>query len=107
MFAGSYYDTHFNLYQSGISLALIFVALSISRQWYIKSFCCVAILHLALNAADALVYVPAANYNQIALTLNVMEFILLFIIGGISQWRQYNDGHGYNHTASDGLGDRR
>ena len=107
MFAGEWYEIHFNVYQAAISLVLILFALSVSRDWYIKSFSCICILHLVLNAADSAIYIPADNYNQIVSVFNLMEFILLFVIGGISQWRQYHDDYKHNHATDYGSAGRR
>ena len=87
--AGPWYDYNFTLYQSSISLFLILCALPFRHFWWIRSFCTIALLQIALNVADYFSNVPPDAYNATQTVLNAIEFMLLFVVGCIAQRRDY------------------
>lgn len=94
--AGEWYDVNFNIYQSSIALFLIICAIPFRKMWWIRSFCTVCLLQIWLNAYDFVAIMDVVTYNQTQLVLNVLEFTLLFFVGGSAQLRSYHE-HISNH----------
>lgn len=89
LMAGPWYDYNFSVYQSSLSLFLILCALPFRQFWWIRSFCTIALLQIALNVADYFSNVPPDAYNATQTVLNAIEFALLFVVGCIAQRRDY------------------
>lgn len=102
--AGSWFDYSFNFYQASISLFLILCALPFSKFWWIRSFCTIALLQIALNVADYFSNVPPDAYNATQTVLNAIEFMLLFVVGCIAQRRDYADNSFDTNRGNNGRG---
>lgn len=83
MFAGDFWDTHYHVYQSITSLAVIGLARKLfPKSWWADDLAVVAMLQIVHAIAD---YASPGNpelYDTIQAGLNGLEFTLL-IIGGI------------------------
>ncbi len=84
--AGDWYDSHFHVFQSVTSLAVIGLALKLypHARWA-ADLCVVALLQIIHAIADYFQPGEPAVYNLIQLGFNGLEVAFL-AIGGISEW---------------------
>jgi hypothetical protein len=86
------YDPYFNIWQSAISMLLLFSVLRLSQEWWTKEFGCLCVLQVAHNAGDYFFNFLPAHYNQIQEVFNFLEIALIVGAGGLTQLYRWHYG---------------
>lgn len=100
MMAGDFYDIHFHLYQSLVSAILLYAVLKLSDEWWTKEFGALCVIQILHNFGDILF--PGGSYNEIQATLNILEAIIIFGAGGITQLLRMLTHGQSNHRGNSG-----
>lgn len=103
--AGDWWDVHFQINQAMVSFFLLVASLVLIRTKWGELFGYICILQILLNLGDAIFDYPPSNYDRMLNFLNLSEFVVLFVIGGIATLHRTLGDGGNNHT--DGGNDLR
>lgn len=84
--AGDWVTPFFSAYAASLSLILIIASYPLRQSWAFafRSLCLVRIL---FESADAYYYFPDNTYDAIVSVLNMLEFFILFGVGGLMTLR--------------------
>lgn len=79
--------------------------LRLTTDWWRAEMATLCVLQVTHNCSDILFNFPPANFNQIQDVLNMLEFVLLFGAGGITQLIKAKYGRDSNPNSTRGPDD--
>lgn len=82
---GGWYDQHFHLYQSLVSLILMVSVSLLTDEWWKAEYLTLCALQILHNIGDYVFDFPAQNYSIIQGVLNLLEIMLILLAGGLTQ----------------------
>lgn len=90
--AGDWWDQHFQIYQSLVSLFLLVTVLKLTKEWWVREYATLCVLQILLNVGDYLLDMAPDSYTRILTSLNWLELAVILGAGGFTQL--YRMAHG-------------
>lgn len=101
LLGGDFYDAHFHLFQSAISLILLISVRYLSKEIWVPEYCVICVIQILNNFGELLLDFDPGHYNNRLMMLNYIEMAILIGWGGTVELLRVYRAYGTSRSRPD------